>query len=659
MATMDFFESQEVARKQTGRLIFLFVLAVLGIVVMNYVVIATMLGYVEQQTEFKITGAHLLNWKLFTIILAGTIVIIAGGSTFKVAQLAAGGNVIAELLRGRLVHTDTNDRAERRLLNVVEEMAIASGSPVPLVYLLDHEQGINAFAAGFTAGDAVIGVTRGCVERLSRDQLQGVVAHEFSHILNGDMRINIRLIGILHGILIIGFLGYYILRASFYSGRSRRGGSRKGWPIHLIGLGLGLMVVGFVGSFFGSMIRAAVSRQREHLADASAVQFTRNPSGLAGALKVIGGYSAGSQIENPHAPEASHMFFGQGVSVGLTSLFATHPPLDVRIRKIEPHWQGEFPATDQMKSPFLQSSNQPTVASLAELTEPATSKPKAALAGQSSVLEKAVQQIGRPTNAHLDYVRRLIKTVPREILDAVHEPYSARVVVYALLMNKDLMVRQAQIDLLSKTTESVIANLVDQLLPQIQNLDDLLRLPLVDMAVPALAEMSPAQYDDFLGAVDNLVRADRVMDLFEWSLQWVLIRHLKPHFCPTTPARVQYKRLSPTVLQHCEVLLSTLAHLGHKEKVEIKRAFSAGATNVATTNIRLLPKDDCKLAAMDSALQVLDRAAPKLKRQIIQACAACVSADRALTVKEVELLRAICDGLSSPMPPIIDLDRAG
>ena len=218
-------------------------------------------------------------------------------------------------------------------------MAIASGTPTPPVYMMQEEPGINAFAAGFTPSDAVVGVTRGCVGQLSRDELQGVIGHEFSHILNGDMRLNIRLMGVLFGILVVGLIGSILLRSSLYGSALQSRSSRGNSTQVLLIIGGVLMLVGFIGTLVGNLIKASVSRQREFLADASAVQFTRNPSGIAGALKKIGGFEAGSEMMNPHAPESSHMFFGRAVSSGFNSLFATHPPLEERIARLDSSWQ--------------------------------------------------------------------------------------------------------------------------------------------------------------------------------------------------------------------------------------------------------------------------------------------------------------------------------
>jgi Zn-dependent protease with chaperone function len=329
MAT-DFFERQAVARRNTKWLVVMFVFAVIAIVGTTFVATAIALGAADSHGRVNLAFPFLAS--------VGALVTIILGSLYKTAQLAAtGGTGVAERLGGRRVFPNTIDPVERRLLNVVEEMALASGVPVPPVFLLSEEQGINAFAAGYSPSDAVVGITRGTAQQLTRDQLQGVVAHEFSHILNGDMRLNLRLIGVLHGILLMGLLGREVLRFGSYGGGNRR--SKNDGVAYLLIIGLAFMVLGFLGLFIGNLIKAAASRQREYLADASAVQFTRNPEGIAGALKRIGAAVFGSVIKSPRAAEASHMYFAEGVS----SLFASHPALHDRIRRVDPQWDGKFP----------------------------------------------------------------------------------------------------------------------------------------------------------------------------------------------------------------------------------------------------------------------------------------------------------------------------
>jgi len=299
---MNFFQSQDHARKTTGRLVFFFILAIVSLILLTNILVMFSLGFIDPEAlssdtipvDFLRDG---FNWDMFLAISAGVVLLITMGSLFKMSSLSSGGTAVAEMLGGKLLIDGNSDSNVKKVLNVVEEMAIASGTPVPPVYLLEGENGINAFAAGFKPGDAVIGVTRGCIDKLSREQLQGVIAHEFSHILNGDMRLNIRLIGILHGILLLGLAGYFILRSGSHSAGRRS--SRDGGAGGIIFLGIGLLVIGYAGTFFGNLIKAAVSRQREYLADASAVQFTRNPDSIAGALKRIGGDATGSIVENP------------------------------------------------------------------------------------------------------------------------------------------------------------------------------------------------------------------------------------------------------------------------------------------------------------------------------------------------------------------------
>jgi len=303
---MDFFGHQERARRHTSWLVALYALAVGCIIVAVYLVFAVALAANGDGD----TPSSLWDPTLFAGVAVAISALVFAGSFFKTMQLSKGGSVVATSLGGRLVAPNTRNGDERKLLNVVEEMALAAGIAVPQVYLLDGESGINAFAAGFSPRDAVIGVTRGCVETLTRDELQGVIAHEFSHIVNGDMRLNIRLMGILFGILMLTIVGRVLLRTAYFSGGgSSRGGKKQGGnPLPFIGLAL--MIIGYIGVFFANLIKSAISRQREYFSDASAVQYTRNPSGISGALKKIGS----RRCATPLAQERSFTpCFGQGI----------------------------------------------------------------------------------------------------------------------------------------------------------------------------------------------------------------------------------------------------------------------------------------------------------------------------------------------------------
>ena len=451
---MDFFAHQDRARRNTRWLVGLMVVAFVATVVLVYMlVIAVALG--GQHDDSQAAGGLLgrTSWwqpDLFVLVTSGVTFVIGGGSLYKTAQLSGGGEKLAEMLGGRRLPPDARDPLERKVLNIVEEMAIASGTAVPPVYLLDGESGINAFAAGLDIDSAVIGITRGAAEQLSRDELQGVVAHEFSHILHGDMRLNLRLIAIVHGILVLGLLGYYAMRIAASSGGSRRSSNKEGGGAvaAILLLGLALMIIGYVGTFFGSLIKAAVSRQREFLADASAVQFTRNPGGISGALARIASAN-GSKLETPRAAEASHMFFASG----LWTLFATHPPLTERIARI-----------DASKAALLAESGAsglatgPTAAGMAgvagfaggpaaaspQTTPPTAPIPTAGLAEPRS----AIDSIGDPTAADIAHAHELLASLHPQLREAAHDPFGCRGVVYALLLDDDPNMRHQQFELL-------------------------------------------------------------------------------------------------------------------------------------------------------------------------------------------------------------------
>jgi len=644
---MDFFARQDVARRNTTRLVVLFGLAVLAIVASIDLLLAGTLGYLGRDPATgAIDWSLVLNPALLALATSGTLVVVGGGSLFKVAQLRGGGRVVAEELGGRRINPDTAVPIEQRVVNVVEEMAIASGTPAPPVYLLDQEAGINAFAAGFTPGDAVIGVTKGTAERLSRDELQGVIAHEFSHILNGDMRLNIRLMGLLHGILIVGMLGYFLLRATAFSGHRRRPSRKDGNPLPLMALAAGLMAIGFFGTFFGNLIKAAVSRQREFLADAAAVQFTRHPEGLAGALKKIGGLASGSSIQNPNAPEASHMFFGRATS-GFNALFSTHPPLGERIRRIEPSWDGAFPALAAAGPGAVPSFEAGGVAGVAGGRPAAAPRP-------SPHVADALDEIGQPREAHVRYAAELLASLPPAVIGAAREPYGARAIVYALLLDRRPEPRRVQLAHLAAAADAGVYDETLKLAPDVAQLDVRARLPLVDVALPALRALTPAQYERFKQNVSALVLADPGIDVFEWSLQRTLLGDLETYHGRVEPPRVRFRTLAP-LARPCELLLSTLAYAGHRTGEAARQAFEKGWATLGLPPARLRAPADCGHEALDRALAATNDAAPAVKRRVLQAAVACIAADRTVTATEAELLRATAASLGCPMPPLLDV----
>lgn len=657
MAT-DFFEHQDAARRQSRRLVVLFVLAVVAIIAAVYGVATALAVGTSRGPEAIPT----FDPGRLAIVATAVLVVISGGSLYKVWALSDGGEGVARMLGGRPIHPSTNDPAERRLLNVVEEMALAAGTPVPPVYLLDEEPSINAFAAGLTPGDAVIGVSKGCLDHLTRDEIQGVIGHEFSHILNGDMRLNLRLIGLIHGILVLSLIGQILFRVAAHSRpRSSRDDNKGGGAtIFLLVGGVALWLIGLLGVFFGRLIKCAVSRQREFLADSSAVQFTRNPEGLAGALKKIGGLQEGSRLVNPNAEQAAHLFFGQGVP-SLGSLLATHPPLEERIRRLDPQFDGAFAREPEGRTVTFPGEEQDALAAGLAPRGPSVASGLAAPSAAENTPfrlspKAALSSVGTPTEAHVEYATELLQGLPKILNEAARDPFSARAVIYALLIDEDSEIARNQLEHLDEAGARGTAAETLRLIPAVRSLGRAARVPLADLTFPALRQLSPRQYQAFRSNVEALVKADQRVNLFEYALKRMMFRHLDRAFLGRPPSSLRYFSIE-SVFGDCEVLLSTLASLGHDQAADRDRAYSVGIRRLqdgypGERVAPILPESRCNLVAVNQALDRLALASPDLKRRVIDASAACIAFDGVVTPAEGELLRAITDSLDCPMPPL-------
>ena len=625
---MDFFAAQDRARRKTWQLVTLFTIAIVGLILATNVLVAIAVAFSTTTGIARGVGQTLRDQSAETwwLISFAVLICIAGASLYKYLALRSGGRAVVEMLGGRQIDPGTRVLAERRLLNVVEEMAIASGIRVPAVYRID-ESGINAFAAGFGTDDAVVCVTSGTLESLNREELQGVIGHEFSHLLNGDSRLNLRLIALLNGILFLGIVGRLLLR-----GGANTGGRRNSNAMPLIVLGVGLFAIGYAGTFCGNLIKAAVSRQREFLADAASVQFTRNPHGIANALKKIGGASSGSQLSNARANEVSHMFFGQAVTLFMNSLMATHPPLPARIRAIEPRWDGNFLAG----APVADTEDVP--AGLAGFANPS----------QSDARDAVVEAVGNPTAASLAQAQTMIAGLPARCIDASHDPWSARALVYVLLLPEDRAARAALTNVLEP---QVVAHL-----PEIERvigtLDAMQRLTLVSMSVPALLTMSRPQYDRFVADVVALIRADRRIDLFEWVMHRVLLKGLKSHFEGPPSIAVRHRDLD-AVRDQVAQTLSAIAQAGSRDAEAQRRAFDAGAAAVEL-ELQFVAADDPNFTRLNDALRDLRAVHPLAKPRLIKGCAACALTDGA-TSSERALLIGVAATLDCPLPPDLAL----
>lgn len=604
---MNFFQAQDQARSKTRLLTFLFFAAVVSLVILTNLLAAVALGFGLGPETLAAQPAE--TWLL---ISTGVVGVIAVASLFKFLTLRGGGRVIAESLGGLPIHQTTPNPQQRQLLNVVEEMAIAAGLPVPPVYLIP-EPSINAFAAGYSQDDAVIGINQGTLDLLNREELQGVVAHEFSHILNGDMRINIRLIALLSGILFIGMIGYGLLRGSAFSRSKERG--------QQMALALGLIVVGFGGTFFGNLIKAAVSRQREFLADASAVQFTRSSSGIANALKKIGGHAAGSQIQAKAADESSHMFFGEIKS--FSRMMATHPPLEERIRALEPQWQGSINDGGSGRA-------QEGTVGFAGTSGPAPNTP-----------QTVVGQIGQ---GQIGAAKTLLQGCDVTLATAAHDPYEARGLIYAMLIDANPEIAQPQLKKIRAQAEPGVPEHTEHLLPLVQASTRSQLLLLLEMAMPTLKELSLAQYKRFSANAAELIVFDQRVDVFEWVLHRVMTKELYAHFerPHRSIGRVGSFRGLQSELQN---LLSTIAYRSASAQESYRTGAALLDLEVSLSALAMFDHQQ-----MNNALGRLRELQPKLKQQLLEACAAVALADGSLHPDQHALLHGIAATLDCPLP---------
>lgn len=654
---MDFFTRQDKARKRTRLLVVLFAIAILLLAGSLYMALAAVWAFGEPAYAYDSSYAGpqpgLWQPELFTGVLIFVALIVSIGSFYMTNKLKGGGETVARGLGGRPIPPDTRNFHERRILNVVEEMALASGVTVPQVYLLENESSINAFAAGFDRDGAVIGVTRGMIELLNREEQQGVIAHEFSHILNGDMRMNIRLIGLIHGILLISVMGNLMIRSLRYM---RGGGKNKGGAIILaiVVLGLAMYVLGYIGVLFGRMIKSAVSRQREYLADASAVQFTRNPPGLAGALKKIGGAQAGSRIQNVHAEEASHLFFGNGLR--RNGLFSTHPPLLERIRLLEPQFDGQFPIPVKIQPAEDSASNAATTRKnpLDPIKIPGLGAHMKypVLSHLAEDPDSISELVGNPHPEHMQVVEQMLAGLPSQLQEAARTTHGAQGLMYAILLDASPEIRERQWETLSAGTSPEVLKATRDLFPGVENRHRQDRMMLVELCVPALRTLGGDAYHPFRNTAISLMEADQQITLFEYAIMNLLTGTLDRHYkaVKTPPAGIYSLR---SLARESSLLLSMLAHLGNPEQSAAELAFTSGRKRLGkdAEAITLLPAGDCSLGEIDNALKKLRTLAAPLKRGLVTACFRCITHDRNVTPDEGELFRAIAMALDCPVPP--------
>ncbi|MBW7930037.1 MAG: M48 family metalloprotease [Gammaproteobacteria bacterium] len=635
---MDFWARQADAHRRSRWLLLLFVLAVLAVVVAVNLVVLALLAASGPVPAVAAGGSWLTaHPRAMAITTLGVLAIIGISSLVKGMKLAGGGGAVARALGGQRVQADSTDPQERRLLHVVEEMAIASGLPVPAVYVLAEEPGINAFAAGHTPANAAITVTRGCLEHLDRAELQGVVGHEFSHILNGDMRLNIRLVSLLSGLLVLTMAGRLMQRAGTASGGNRQARGNGS----LVVLGLALVAIGYVGVFFGRLIQAAVSRQREFLADAASVQFTRNPEGLRGALLKIGRQHS-SRFSHPRGEEVAHMLFAPA----MTRWFATHPPLAERIRALD----GSFDPTTRL---HLEVRPQP-LGIVQTLDKPglgAAFSDPGFLARQSIAVDPAGlrRRVGNPAAADIRHAAELAAALPGQVLAGNGTATAATALLFALVLDTAPAARAGQLERIRADFGTTLEQVLERQQQVLQAVPVQQRLALLGRIVPVLRQLPAATRRQILTTLAALARADGVISVFEYALGTLARVYLDE----TLGARRRNPSLRlPGALIELQLLFSALARHGHASEQDARQAYEQGMHHLGLPQPPPYRIQQGWSAGLDRALHCLDGLGPADKAQVVEALAITIIHDGRISLAEGELLRAICAALHCPLPPL-------
>jgi Zn-dependent protease with chaperone function len=690
---VDFYSRQAAARGQTRWLVFAFIVALLAVALaLDFVLFTFLAGrsHYYGLSALDYARANPGQVVLSTLLVMGVLGI---ASLYKSMELRGGGGVVARSLGGVLVSGDTADLKRRRLLNVVEEMAIASGVPMPEVYVLEQEPGINAFAAGHTPANAAVTVTQGALDRLSRDELQGVIGHEFSHVLNGDMRLNVQLMGWIFGLFVIGLIGRMILEVSPRNRRNSGG---------LVALGFAVMVLGYIGLMAGRILQAAVSRQRERLADASGVQFTRNPQGLKGALVKIAALPAGSALVAADAEQAAHMFFAEGLS----RVFATHPPILERIRELDPHFDPR-----ELAAAAAEPDQDPTAAEVAghpgagvgaltsglgaaggagaagglggrlggglggvgQIARPGSASVAAmagaAASGGTASLGAAVSgaawqgaatsnspaahfatQVGQPDMAHIAHAQAVRLALPAPIRELTESPGGAQALVIALLMSNDPVVRDQQLALLAKSANTASLAVIQRVIPLAQALDPMLRLPALQRSFPALRRSTVPQRKALAQLATELIHADARIDVFEFCLAKLLEMLLNDELDAAAPHGTVTLEAATNEIA---LLFAVIAQVGTQDERVARESYEVGISTVLP--LRRPPY----VAVVDwprqlsAALPRLEQLHPFAKKALIEGLVKTIANDEVLMEEEAELLRTVCALLHCPLPPLL------
>lgn len=640
---MNFFEHSDRAKKNS---IFLIIALMVSTICIIFVILYVMsFIYVSFFEREYISASPLAILKLVpdNILFFGALsilTIILLGSVVKVFELSKGGAVVAQSIGGKpLMRQNAKTYQEIMLLNIVDEISIASGIPSPLVYVTNDES-INAFAAGHTYENAVVGVTSGAINKLNREELQGVIAHEFSHIFNGDMKLNIRTTGVLNGILLISLFGIYVLKSTKYVKSGKNNGSVV---LFIVAVGASLYILGSIGVFFGNMIKASINRQREYLADASAVRFTRNPNSIASALKKIGAY--GSVLNSPSASEFSHMYFSNGIK----SLFSTHPPLKDRIKRVDPAWDGDYKSFIRTSTLKNKSKNENISSS-----EQKKRKEKMITSLTTAVILDKLNHIGDLSDIQIEKARHDLSQIPISIKELFYNPLETSFIIFSLLMKTMGISTQNSLidDISDKYNNSLNLKQIKQTFLIVKNeadkLDKEQYLHVINLSISALRQMSLEQYKLFRDTVNFIINSNNQISWFEWNLKYLIIHPLDISFnLSKIPSEIHSSLAS--IKFEIEILLSSLTYAEYKDNAKAKEAFEKVNSKIDGINLKYFNKESITNTLLENSLREMERARPALRRKIFEIAMICVLEDDKISTKELQSIHALANVLRLPI----------
>lgn len=622
---MNFFEAQAEAKASTTRLLFTFSIGL--------ILFASSISYLVVFIEgYLRTGSFtpvVVDTVIFSEAFIAVILIVLIASLFQFYLLKDGGKAVALSLGGKLISPLTQNKQEIMLLNVVEEMALASGISPPPVYLL-CDQGINAFAAGFTYEDAVIGITQGALDTLDRQELQGVIAHEFSHIFHGDMRLNLHLSGLIYGIVFIGGIGRFIFDAldspSIRHSASRSSNDKKGGNIivALYLFALGLTIIGWLGTMISEIIKAMISRQREYLADASAVQYTRYPDGIAGALKKIGASAYGSSVSSSAGGDFSHLFFSDGTSNFWDHWFSTHPKLEDRIRRIDPRWDGKFTTDKPSQKHYTQSK---------QTTFNVPHQPKAA-SPVMPIMFNTLSRLPNPSgSSHSDSTGSETIPIPPEVQSMSADALGAQWVVYALLLGSQRNELNRQKELLGNAWEKT-----QKAYQAFEHLPRSAHLNLLLLAVPSLKMMSEPQYVLFRKTLHALIDADHHTSIWEWALRSIVITPLDYEY-GFTKIPMSIHQSSKAVKHSLNVIVFFLASTQYSDASKIDTILINAAERFGVETFSTI--ETLTIDQLDQAVRQVAQSDLEIRKKVLLEASSIVQSDGKMHEDDAEILEAL------------------